>query len=938
MKPFSTDELRECYLDFFTSKGHRRCESDVLVPKWDKSVLFTPAGMNPFKDHFLGKIELEFTRATSCQKCLRTGDIDNVGRTAYHHTFFEMLGNFSFGDYFKREAIHWAWEFLTDKKWLAIDRNRLTVTVYLDDDEAAEIWHKEVGLTLDRIVRMDENDNFWPAGAPTNGPDGVCGPCSEIFYHPPGGKKEVEIWNLVFTQFNRDGNPPNNLFPLPNKNIDTGMGLERTAAQLQGVDTNYHIDILKPIVEAAADVCEVAYIADSDNGRRLRRITDHIRACSFAIHENVYPGAAKEEYVVRRLLRRAVLDGHQMGLREPFLYKLVGSVAAMMKKPYPDLSETVDRVSQIVRHEEATFLGSLDGALARIEKIFIKASKASTRQVHGDDVADLYQTFGVPPELLETLARDQGFAVDWDGYKQAMEEHGRVSGKIADSVMGNFGPIDDIKRDVKSVDFIGYETTDCTSEICGLVANNELVQKLQQPSTKSNDLLVLRKTPFYAESGGQVGDTGEIVTETGVFVVSDTQKDGDVILHYGSLKSGTVAVGQTAKATVDQVRREAIRRAHSATHVLHHALQLTLGNHAQQRGSKVSADWLRFDFSNMQAVTADELHHIEKICNQRISSPHPVVAQVLPLNEARQKGAMMLFGEKYPDPVRMISMGDFSRELCGGTHVANTTEIGVLEIQTEEGVSSGTRRIEALTGERAKEFSNQVRHEIAAICKSLQTTPERFPHAVMELTKRVKDLKKQLSSGKAPGKEGSAESEHTPIETDYFSQRAALRESARLLNVPMTSVNDRVASLRAEIAALETQVSNMDNSGSLSAAELAKSVQTLSGVPTIVQEVVVSNPALLRQLVDDIRGQLNSVAVFLAAATGPDKVVLVAGVTPDLIAKGIRAGDWIKEVAPHVGGGGGGRPDFAQAGGKQPENIRPALQVASEFVRTALLV
>src|SRR5436190_1010092 len=407
-----TDEIREKYLSFFESKGHTRKPSDVLVPTWDPSVLFTPAGMNQFKDHFLGKVKLDFTRATTCQKCLRTGDIDNVGRTAYHHTFFEMLGNFSFGDYFKRDAIHWAWEFLTGKQWMGIDPERLSVTVYLDDDEAANIWHDEIKLPTSRIERLGEDENFWPASAPSQGPDGVCGPCSEIYVKRDIGKP-VEVWNLVFTQFNRVGNPPNNLKPLPSKNIDTGMGLERMASVMQGVETNYHIDILRPIVEAAGDLFSIKYDPASDNGRRLRRITDHVRAGVFAIHEHVVPGANKQKYVIRRLLRRAVLDGHQMGAREPFLYKLVGIVAEMMKHPYPELQDTAQRVANTMKAEEENFLRTIDSGLNRIENLFDEMVRDGRTIVDGKRAADLYQTYGFPPELQENLASQKGFTFDW---------------------------------------------------------------------------------------------------------------------------------------------------------------------------------------------------------------------------------------------------------------------------------------------------------------------------------------------------------------------------------------------------------------------------------------------------------------------------------------------------------------------------------------------
>ncbi len=935
MKRLSTNELRDMYLDYYVQHGHRLCASDVLVPKWDKSVLFTPAGMNPFKDHFLGKVHLEFTRATSCQKCLRTGDIDNVGRTAYHHTFFEMLGNFSFGDYFKKEAIHWAWEFLTSPKWLAIDPNRLTVTVYLDDDEAANIWHNEIGLPTDRIFRMDEHDNFWPAGAPSNGPDGVCGPCSEIFYHPPGGRKEVEIWNLVFTQFNRDGDPPNNLLPLPSKNIDTGMGLERTAAQLQGVETNFHIDILRPIVEAAADICSVKYEMDSDNGRRLRRITDHIRACTFAIHENVYPGAAKEEYVVRRLLRRAILDGHQMGMIEPFLHQLVGKVAEMMVKPYPEISETIDRVSQVVRREEENFLGSIEDGLARVNRIFADSVDPATGMVYGRDVADLYQTYGVPPELFEAMAVEKGYAVDWDGYRDAMEQHSASSGKFADSVMGDFGPIDEIKREVKSSAFVGYQTTSATATVLGLIANNQVCELITQ--TDSDAILILDSTPFYAESGGQVGDSGTIETSTGRFVVTDTQRNGDVVLHFGSVSSGEIRNKQSARTIIDSERRDAIRRAHSATHILHHALQTTLGSHAQQRGSKVAEDWLRFDFSNMQAVTNEELAQIESLSNQKINLAAPISADTLPLSEARQKGAMMLFGEKYPDPVRMVSIGDFSKELCGGTHLSNSKDVVLLEIQSEEGVSAGTRRIEALTGKRAAEFRDQVGEEIRNVCSLLKSSPNDFPNAVNDLNRQVKDLRKQLASGKAPQRNARFESTRVDIKPDYVSQRSALKETARLLNTPMFALAERVTTLLAEMESLRQQIDTASSSASISTSDLAATATNVSGTNLIVQEIQDVNPAVLRQLVDELREQMRSVAIFLATATAEDKVMLVAGVSSDLIPKGIKAGDWIKAVAPMVGGGGGGKPDFAQAGGKEPRNIQAALDEAANYARSRLI-
>ncbi len=929
-----TDELREKYLEFFKSKDHTVCASDVLVPKWDKSVLFTPAGMNPFKDHFLGKVELEFTRATSCQKCLRTGDIENVGRTAYHHTFFEMLGNFSFGDYFKREAIIWAWEFLTDKKWLGIEPDRLTATVYLDDDEAADVWHKDVGLTLDRIIRMGEHDNFWPAGAPTDGPDGVCGPCSEIFFHPEGGP-ECEIWNLVFTQFNRAGDPPDNLLPLPSKNIDTGMGLERIAATLQGKKTNFHIDTLLPICQAAAEVCGKSYEPDSEDGRRFRRITDHIRACTLAIHENVYPGSQKEEYVIRRLLRRAVLQGHDMGLSDPFLFKLVPVVVAQMSGPYPDLKGTAERVAQVIKKEEDSFLSTLDDGLNRIEKIFAQMKSDHSTVVDGRAAAELYQTYGIPAELFESIAHDRRFTFDWDGYKLAMIEHGEVSGKIADTVMGDEGPIDEIKREVKSTEFLGYESSEETVSVVGLIDGEERTETLSV--SELPQIVILDRTPFYAESGGQVGDTGFIRASQGRFQVTDTQKNGEVFMHFGKMLEGTLAKRDSVTASVDPQRRNAIRRAHSATHILHHALQQNLGSHAQQRGSKVTDDWLRFDFSNMEPVAPEQLAKVEQLANSKVDEDAEITAKIIPLEQAKKEGAMMLFGEKYPDPVRMVSIGEFSKELCGGIHLETTGQIEAFEILGEESVSSGTRRVIAVTGQKAKE--NQQRVQLAAdkIARELDVAIIDIPEGVKRLNQQVKDLRKQLSSGKK-----SKLSEETPLATNgkrsaapnYFEVRNILKSTANQLNVSLFDVADRVSSMLADVESMGKKVKQMSDAPSINAEALIEMGEMVGDIRVIVQNLPGSNSGLMRQLIDQVRKKTNPVAVFLAAAQGDDKVILVAGISRDLVEKGLSAGDWVKQIAPLVGGGGGGKPDLAQAGGKQPENIKPALVEALEFMKS----
>ncbi len=925
-----TNELREKYLSFFESKGHTRCQSDVLVPTWDPSVLFTPAGMNQFKPHFLGKVKLEFTRATTCQKCLRTGDIDNVGRTAYHHTFFEMLGNFSFGDYFKREAIHWAWEFLTDKRWLGLDPARLSVTVYSDDDEAANIWHTEIGVPIKKIARMGEDDNFWPASAPTQGPDGVCGPCSEIFFHDDKGKS-VEIWNLVFTQFNRVGDPPDNLRPLPSKNIDTGMGLERTASVLQGVETNYHIDILRPIVEAAAEVCSLKYDPTNDHGRRLRRIADHIRACSFAIHENVYPGPNKEKYVVRRLLRRAVLDGHQMGRREPFLFHLVPLVAEMMREPYPELSETTQRVASVIKQEEQTFLGTIDGGLQRIEKTFETLAAQGRKIVDGAEAAELYQTHGVPAELFEALAAERGFTFDWTRYKSAMEDHGRNSGKVVHMVMGSTGPVDAVKKAVKESIFLGYETTEAEVEVKAIIVGDRVLNELRELPPDQAAVVVLDRTPFYGESGGQVGDTGQLTSDTGQVQVLDTQKDGDLFLHHVGQLHGHLKVGQRVKAQVEAARRDAIRRAHSATHVLHYALQKNLGKHAQQQGSKVTDDWLRFDFTNLAPVSGEQLEMITADVRERIAANDPISWKTVPLEDARAAGAMMLFGEKYPDPVRMVSMGEFSRELCGGTHASATGQIEAFEVVSEEGVSAGTRRIVALTGTKAQEYQDLSRQTLQAAAQQLGVPETKVTAATKLLVQQIRDTKKQLSgAGKAP-----ASTEAATLETSSADPRQILRETARALNVPIFEVADRIVALKKEAEELAQQLKSRQSQKVVTSDDLLAQSETIQNVRVVVAEVSGGNGNVLRQLIDQIRQTSAPCAVLLATADADDRVTLVAGVSRDLQGK-LHAGNWVKEVAPVVGGGGGGKPDMAQAGGKDPAKLGAALEKAKQFIRAQL--
>lgn len=869
----NTDELREAYLSFFESKGCVRKPSDVLVPHGDKSVLFTPAGMNQFKNQFLGIGPLEFTRATTCQKCIRTGDIENVGNTARHHTFFEMLGNFSFGDYFKKEAIHWAWEFLTSKKWLKLDPTRLTVTVYLDDDEAYNIWHNEVGLPPDRIKREDEAENFWPASAPSQGPDGVCGPCSEIYFHMPGSKGSVEIWNLVFTQFNRVGNPPNNLQPLPKNNIDTGMGLERTAAVIQGVESNFENDLLKPLCLAAAEAVGIPYSYSAPEGRPIRRIADHVRCVTFCIHEGVGPGNEMQGYIVKQLLRRALLEGYLLGQQEPFVHTLVPSVVEAMGKAYPDLRETVERVQLVIKAEEENFLNTVDRGLHKVERLIHKAGTNGV--IPGDEAFDLHQTDGFLIEMTTALAARSNVQVDRAGYEEARKRHKIISnqGGFSGEVMKG-GPLAALRSAHHESEFLGYETLVSQGRIIGIIAEKQLVEHVREQGHTDKITVVLDRSPFYGESGGQVGDIGTLEGDTFTFDVQDTQKAGGFILHSGHIKKGELAVGKTVTARVDETRRAGIRRAHSATHLLHHALQRVLGSHATQRGSKVDNDELRFDFTQPTAITKEQLRSIEDIINTRVAEAAPVRWDIMDLESARSAGAMALFGERYPERVRVVTMGEFSRELCGGTHLSNTGQVGFCRVVSDESVSAGTRRITAVTGPKAISTvreEEQLLAEVAHLLKAPRAAD--LPHRVTALIEEVRTLKRDM------------------------------------------------------------QKLQQKSSGSVVDDLLAKA-QLVNGV-SVVASLGDWNADQIRAQIDEIRKRASTVAVLLGSALD-GKVVLIAGLSKDLVARGLSAGDWVKAAAKAVGGSGGGRPDLAQAGGKSPEKLEQALADGIEYLRAKL--
>ena len=864
-----TDELREKYLSFFESKGCVRRPSDVLVPREYKTVLFTPAGMNQFKTQFLGIGKLDFTRATTCQKCIRTGDIGNVGVTAYHHTFFEMLGNFSFGDYFKRDAIHWAWEFLTDKSWLGLNPDQLSVTVYKDDSEAGDIWHNEVGVPLSRISHEDEDENFWPASAPSEGPDGVCGPCSEIYYTPEGGQP-VEIWNLVFTQFNRVGNPPDNLRPLPKNNIDTGMGLERTAAVLQGVQSNYEIDSLRPLCETAGEGLGTQYTFDGKAGRAIRRIVDHVRAAVFAIHEGVAPGSNGASYIIRLLLRRAFLEAYLLGKTEPFLNVFAPAVINGMKAPYPELTRTLRSVVDTIYEEESAFLGTIERGLSKFNRLVDKAGAGGILPGHA--VFDLHQTDGFILDLTSALAADRGLKIDMSGYRTAEEEHRQKSGTGTWGVMAA-GPLDAIQQQHGDTEFLGYETTQAEATVVGIVADGSPLDSATSGSDRLD--VILDHSPFYGESGGQIGDTGWLSGDGADFEVMDAQKHAGLIVHRGKLNSGTLRVGQTVQAEIVADRRAGIRRAHSATHLLHHGLHSVLGDHAVQRGSKVEDDVLRFDFSHSAAVTADELLQIEDIINNRIAEGTPVEVALMSKEAAHQAGAMMLFGEKYPDEVRVVTMGDYSKELCGGTHLNNTGQIGLCRIVSEENVAAGVRRIVACTGREALRRVRETESLLKEVAVAVKTgQPAEIPRKIQTLQDELREAKKELA-----------------------------RQATHSIAASVDDL-DADASEVAGVKIITHLAADLDRDG-------------------------------LRELADRLRDKAGDAAVLLGTEID-GKVALLAAVSRSVVKKGAKAGDCVRESAKIVGGGGGGRPDMAEAGGKHPDKLPEALAAGAEFYRHAL--
>jgi len=866
----NVSEIREKFLRYFESKGHTIVASSPLVPANDPTLLFTNSGMVQFKDVFLGREQRPYKRATSSQRSVRAGgkhnDLENVGYTARHHTFFEMLGNFSFGDYFKRDAIHYAWELLT--KVYQLPAERLWVTVYQDDDEAFEIWANEVGVPVDRIIRIGDNkgaryasDNFWQMAD-----TGPCGPCSEIFYDhgpevwggPPGspeqdGDRYIEVWNLVFMQFERDES--GTLTPLPKPCVDTGMGLERIAAVLQHVHSNYEIDLFQNLIKGVARETGCKELTNPS----LRVIADHIRACSFLVVDGVIPGNEGRGYVLRRIVRRALRHGNKLGQTQPFFYKCVADLVKQMGEAYPELVRESARVAAALKQEEERFGETLEKGMGILNAALTVLAKGS--KLDGQTAFTLYDTFGFPLDLTADVCRERGVEIDEAGFEVAMtrqREQARAAGK--------FKAVETLEYSGEPTTFVGYETLSQSAKITALYRDGLAVQSVQ---TGDHAVVVLSKTPFYAESGGQVGDAGGLSTSHATFVVEDTQKiSADVFGHHGVVLSGELKVGEEIKASVDLVRRAHTVRNHSATHLLHKALREVLGTHVQQKGSLVDAEKTRFDFSHNQAVSDDEIRRIEEIVNAEILSNQATRAQVMAFDDAIAHGAMALFGEKYGDQVRVLDIGS-SCELCGGTHVSRTGDIGLFKITSESGVAAGIRRIEAVTGENALSL--------------LQSLEERMAQA------------------------------------------------ATLIKAPPTELPARLAQIMDNVRAMEKEITRLKSKLAASAGDdLVGQAIDVGGVKVLAVQIDGADVASMRETLDKLKGALKSAAIVLAAVDS-GKVTLIAGVTADLI-QTLKAGELVNHVALQVGGKGGGRPDMAQAGGTDPSNLPKALASVKAFV------
>ncbi|ENX5912089.1 alanine--tRNA ligase [Salmonella enterica] len=872
----STAEIRQAFLDFFHSKGHQVVASSSLVPNNDPTLLFTNAGMNQFKDVFLGLDKRNYSRATTSQRCVRAGgkhnDLENVGYTARHHTFFEMLGNFSFGDYFKHDAIQFAWELLTGENWFALPKERLWVTVYETDDEAYEIWEKEVGIPRERIIRIGDNkgapyasDNFWQMGD-----TGPCGPCTEIFYDhgdhiwggPPGSPEEdgdryIEIWNIVFMQFNRQAD--GTMEPLPKPSVDTGMGLERIAAVLQHVNSNYDIDLFRTLIEAVAKVTGATDLGN----KSLRVIADHIRSCAFLVADGVLPSNENRGYVLRRIIRRAVRHGNMLGAKETFFYKLVGPLIEVMGSAGEELKRQQAQVEQVLKTEEEQFARTLERGLALLDE---ELAKLQGDTLDGETAFRLYDTYGFPVDLTADVCRERNIKVDEAGFEAAMEEQRRRA-REASGFGADYNAM--IRVDSAS-EFKGYDHLELNGKVTALFVDGKAVEAI---NAGQEAVVVLDQTPFYAESGGQVGDKGELKGAGFTFAVDDTQKYGQAIGHLGKLSAGALKVGDAVQADVDEARRARIRLNHSATHLMHAALRQVLGTHVAQKGSLVSDKVLRFDFSHNEAMKPSEIRQVEDLVNAQIRRNLPIETNIMDLDAAKAKGAMALFGEKYDERVRVLSMGDFSTELCGGTHASRTGDIGLFRIISESGTAAGIRRIEAVTGEGAMATVHAQSDRLNDIAHLLKGDSQNLGDKVRAVLERTRQLEKELQQ---------------------LKDQAAAQESANLSS---------------------------------------KAVD-LNGVKLLVSELAGIEPKMLRTMVDDLKNQLESTVIVLATVV-EGKVSLIAGVSKDVTDR-VKAGELIGMVAQQVGGKGGGRPDMAQAGGTDAAALPAALASVQGWVSAKL--
>ena len=872
----STAEIRQAFLDFFHSKGHQVVASSSLVPHNDPTLLFTNAGMNQFKDVFLGLDKRNYSRATTAQRCVRAGgkhnDLENVGYTARHHTFFEMLGNFSFGDYFKQDAIKYAWELLTGENWFALPKEKLWVTVYETDDEAFDIWANEVGVPRERIIRIGDNkgapfasDNFWQMGD-----TGPCGPCTEIFFDhgdhiwggPPGSPEEdgdryIEIWNIVFMQFNRQAD--GTMEPLPKPSVDTGMGLERIAAVLQHVNSNYDIDLFRTLIQAVAKVTGATDLSN----KSLRVIADHIRSCAFLIADGVMPSNESRGYVLRRIIRRAVRHGNMLGAKETFFYKLVGPLIDVMGSAGEDLKRQQAQVEQVLKTEEEQFARTLERGLALLDE---ELAKLSGDTLDGETAFRLYDTYGFPVDLTADVCRERNIKVDEAGFDAAMEEQRRRA-REASGFGADYNAM--IRVDSAS-EFKGYDHLELNGKVTALFVDGKAVDAI---NAGQEAVVVLDQTPFYAESGGQVGDKGELKGANFSFAVEDTQKYGQAIGHIGKLAAGSLKVGDAVQADVDEARRARIRLNHSATHLMHAALRQVLGTHVSQKGSLVNDKVLRFDFSHNEAMKPEEIRAVEDLVNAQIRRNLPIETNIMDLEAAKAKGAMALFGEKYDERVRVLSMGDFSTELCGGTHASRTGDIGLFRIISESGTAAGVRRIEAVTGEGAIATVHADSDRLSEVAHLLKGDSNNLADKVRSVLERTRQLEKELQQ---------------------LKEQAAAQESANLSS---------------------------------------KAID-VNGVKLLVSELSGVEPKMLRTMVDDLKNQLGSTIIVLATVA-EGKVSLIAGVSKGVTDR-VKAGELIGMVAQQVGGKGGGRPDMAQAGGTDAAALPAALASVKGWVSAKL--